>query len=245
MLSHIRKTKNGFAVGGLNLYDPDPDTLRVFEAVYDCGGPYWLIPANTYRAIISRDLAKRQSRISRGVSTRVLEDCAGRIMHNIGVLLVNEDMMEGDIADDVCDFKTMFPMIRLAFCSAAGTKIATQIRRNGELSQSVGFAFWWYYMVSSSFVGPEDPQFPVSNTDRYDTWEKIQNMLNALPANPDDDQFIMFINRFIDLCHGRGSLAGAFVEGGAKTCSEVSNMAPDELYESERILVWKDFLDRL
>jgi hypothetical protein len=166
-------------------------------------------------------------------------------MHNIGVLLVNEDMMEGDIADDVCDFKTMFPMIRLAFCSEAGTKIANEIRRNGELSQSVGFAFWWYYMVSSSFVGPEDPQFPVSNTDRYDTWEKIQNMLNALPANPDDDQFIMFINRFIDLCHGRGSLAGAFVEGGAKTCSEVSNMEPDELYESERILAWKDFLDRL
>ena len=57
-------------------------------------------------------------------------------------------------------------------------------------------------------------------------------MLNILPPNPSEDEYIMFINRFIDLCHGRGSLAGAFVEGGADTCSAVSNMKPDELYES-------------
>ena len=59
-------------------------------------------------------------------------------------------------------------------------------------------------------------------------------MLSSLPVNPTEDEYIMFINRFIDLCHGRGSLAGAFVEGGAKTCSAVSNMEPDELYESHR-----------
>jgi hypothetical protein len=225
------------------LYDPDAAVMRTFEAVYDCGGPYWLIPAHTYKAIISRDLAKRQSRISRGISVRTLEDCVMRIMHNVGVLLVNEDMMEGDAADNIYDFHAMFPAIKAAFCAEAGKEIAAEINKNGELSQGVGFAFWWYYMVSSSFVGPEDPQFPVSNTDRDDTWEKMQNALNSLPANPDEDQFIVFINKFIDLCHDRGSLAGAFVEGGAKTCSEVSNMSPDELYEHEQIAAWRDFLD--
>lgn len=57
-------------------------------------------------------------------------------------------------------------------------------------------------------------------------------MLNSLPANPAEDELIVFINRFIDLCHGRGSLAGAFVEGGAETCSAVSSMGADELYEN-------------
>lgn len=243
VLSHVRNAGGKIVLSGLNLYNPDPQTFRVLEAVYGCGGPYWLIPATIYKAVISRDLARRQGRISRGVSTRTLEDCVRRIMHNVGVLLVNEDMMEGDLADSVYDFNAMFPAIRAALCAKATKDVAAEICKDGEFSQSVGFAFWWYYMASSSFVGPDDKDFPVSNTDMDSTWKKMQNILNSLPANPDEDQFIVFINKFIDLCHDRGSLAGAFVEGGAKTCSEVSNMAPDELYEHEQIAAWGDFLD--
>lgn len=42
-------------------------------------------------------------------------------------------------------------------------------------------------MVSCSFVGPDDPEFPVANTDRDDTWANIQKLLNELPANPTED----------------------------------------------------------
>lgn len=45
---------------GLNLYDPDPDSRRIMVDVYNAHlSPYWLIPAQTYKAIMSRDLAKR------------------------------------------------------------------------------------------------------------------------------------------------------------------------------------------
>lgn len=104
------------------------------------------------------------------MSIRTLEDCVEKIMHNVSVLLVNEDMMEGDSADLVCSFKTMFPAIRSAFMQYAGLKIAEKINDGGRLSQDISFTFYWYYMVSCSFVGPEDPEFPVSNTDRDDTW---------------------------------------------------------------------------
>ena len=67
--------------------------MEVMTAAYEVSCPYWLIPAGVYKAVVSRDLAKRQGRISRGVSRRTLEDCAMRIMWNVGVLLVNEDMM--------------------------------------------------------------------------------------------------------------------------------------------------------
>ena len=54
------------------------------------------------------------------------------------------------------------------------------------------------------------------------------------------------ISRLVDKVHIRGDLAGAFVEGGAPTCSAVSNMKPDELYEStanRQILYWAHMLD--
>lgn len=234
ILKHVRKTSYGtFELSGMNLYDPNPEDLDVMKEVYYAGiDPYWLISAQVYKAIVSRDLAKRQSRMSRGVSLRTLEQCAEKIMHNVSVLLINEDMMEGDSSDLACKFTDIFPAIRRAFMEHAGPEIAREIAEDGRLSQDISFAFYWYYMVSCSLVGPDDSEFPVPNTDLDDTWDKIQKMLNSLPANPSEDEFIIFINRFIDLCHGRGSLAGAFVEGGADTCSAVSNMKPDELHES-------------
>lgn len=41
---------------------------------------------------------------------------------------------------------------------------------------------------------------------------------------------VPLINKLVDRVHIRGDIAGAFVEGGAPTCSAVSNMKPDELY---------------
>lgn len=233
ILSHVKIKDGKYSLSGLNLYEPEEKDMEVMLAAYKASSPYWLVPARVYKAVISRDLAKRQGRISRGVSTRTLEDCAERIAYNVGVLLVNEDMMQGDLTDRVCDLEFMFPRLKGAL-AAIRPDVGNELAKGGRLAQDVSFALWWYYMVSSSFVGPENPHFPVSDTDRDDTWARIQDMLNTLGSDPSDDELIVFINRFIDLCHGRGSLAGAFVEGGAATCAAVSNMGADELYEAER-----------
>lgn len=59
------------------------------------------------------------------MSFRVLEDCIEKIMYNIGVLLVNESMMEEDDADYVCDFTYMFPRIREALMREASPEVAS------------------------------------------------------------------------------------------------------------------------
>ena len=112
------------------------------------------------------------------MSFRTLEDCLDKIMYNIGVLLVNEDMMEGDDSPDVCDFKVMFPRIRKALIDDASLNVGEAIAQDTRLAQDISFAFCWYYMVSCSYVGPDDPQFPVSNTDRDDTWDNIERLIN-------------------------------------------------------------------
>ena len=58
------------------------------------------------------------------MSFRTLEDCIEKIIYNVGVLLVNEDMMEGDTSDLVCDIGVMFPRIYKDFNAFAGEEIA-------------------------------------------------------------------------------------------------------------------------
>lgn len=61
ILKHVRKTSYGtFELSDMNLYDPGPEDLDVMKEVYYAGiGPYWLISAQVYKAVVSRDLAKR------------------------------------------------------------------------------------------------------------------------------------------------------------------------------------------
>lgn len=104
---------------------------------------------------------------------RTLEQCAEQIMHNIGILLVNEEMMEGDLTDLACKFDMIFPRIYSAFRDASSFEVQQELDKHKRLYADISFAFYWYYMVSCSFVGPSDPEFPVANTDRDDTWDKI------------------------------------------------------------------------
>lgn len=62
----------------------------------------------------------------------------------------------------------------------------------------------------------------------------FKNIKSIAYDETDQLKIIAVISKTIDLFHDRGPLAGCFIEGGDKTCKEVSNMKRDEIYENAR-----------
>ena len=88
--------------------------------------------------------------------------------------------------------------------------------------------------------GWDDEEFsPISNTDFALTFAGFFNILDTIRYDEQDIVYLIGqLSILIDQAHARGSIAGAFVEGGAATCDFVSNMKPDELYE-RNVLTWQ------
>ena len=53
--------------------------------------------------------------------------------------------------------------------------------------------------------------------------EPIFKILNTLKSDATKGEKLIAINRCLDVVHCRGDLSSAFIEGGKKTCSEISN----------------------
>ena len=51
----------------------------------------------------------------------------------------------------------------------------------------------------------------------------IMDILTELDDFPTSEEMIIAINRCLDVVHQRGDLASAFIEGGSKSCWEISN----------------------
>lgn len=51
----------------------------------------------------------------------------------------------------------------------------------------------------------------------------IFKILNTLKSDATKGEKLIAINRCLDVVHCRGDLSSAFIEGGKKTCSEISN----------------------
>lgn len=51
----------------------------------------------------------------------------------------------------------------------------------------------------------------------------IANILEALPDEPSPAEMIVALNRCLDVVHCRGDLSSAFIEGGRRTLSAISN----------------------
>ena len=51
----------------------------------------------------------------------------------------------------------------------------------------------------------------------------IVDILSELSDYPTKEEMIIAINRCLDVTHHRGDLASAFIEGGSKSCFEISN----------------------
>lgn len=188
------------------------------------------IPAQVYAAIISRyvamlDAAHGQQYVSeldyenvrRGVSRRTIEDCLDIICHNTNVLSANNIIM------------------------VDGTH--TGFKRTRKLFQKHGIPMMSYY--SMIFDEVIDGYGPI--VDLYKAWasygkgkagEKyvcdsdngpsmLKNILNGVEHDADEIQLITTLNKAVDVVHFRSDLANAFLEGGQRTATLVSNL-PDK-----------------
>ena len=65
--------------------------------------------------------------------------------------------------------------------------------------------------------------------DGSDAWsdyglKPLWNIITKIDENTSKGEKLIAINRCLDVVHQRGDLASAFIEGGSKSCSEISNM---------------------
>ena len=80
------------------------------------------------------------------------------------------------------------------------------------------------YCAWASFSGGRFEKF-VCDSDNGPT--ELKKILTSYSYAADDLDLVVMLNRAIDTVHARNDLAAAFVEGGARTCSLVSNL-PDK-----------------
>lgn len=65
--------------------------------------------------------------------------------------------------------------------------------------------------------------------DGSDAWsdfglEPIFKLLRTYDSSDDPSETLLLINRILDITHCRGDLASAFIEGGSRTCSQISGI---------------------
>jgi len=97
--------------------------------------------------------------------------------------------------------------------------------------------------------------------DGSDAWsdfglEPIWKIFKECEDDSEGYEKLMIINRVLDVGHCRGDLASAFIEGGSKTCSEISNMEEGfksksdgyvmcfEEFNNSKFIKWKTKFDK-
>ena len=188
-----------------------------FADFFRPGGWWNLIPAQTYKAILSRQRDLHLGRRAYGVSDKTLLECLDKICENYCKLkFVYDFMLEGEGTEYD---EELYDTPLYGELQKRGVKACSFIEHLLE--------------VSLSYIPPENSdRFGECFTDTPYTFQAYEHVLNGLPTEPDADQMVVAINKCIDICHNRGALAWAFVEGGERTCAEASGMKPDEVYES-------------
>ena len=129
---------------------------------------------------------------------RTLENWLNLICHNIMVL---------DIMTELAGHSTWFP--------TEDINDAFGIELNG-------YEDGWQFLDSQGFYDwciLPDGSDAISDYGR----DPIIKILCELTDYPTSEQMLIAINRCLDVTHHRGDLASAFIEGGAKSCEEISN----------------------
>lgn len=189
---------------------------------------WWdLISDQVYRAMVSRAAHPEKSR---GVSLKVIRECLGKICFDVSQLYVQSSTTKYS-KFLIANSKTL-SLILENFKGDAKAKFLLHSIMS-ELLMGAGS-----YVDKTTFkydTNDDDDEFfsPYGDTSENETFAAVFKQLNKIRANESDEQFLIAqISKIVDWFHIRGSLAGVFIEGGAKTCSEVSNMKPDEMHES-------------
>lgn len=192
---------------------------------------WWdLIPDQVYKAIVSRSRATFQGKLSRGVSKKTIYDCLDKICKDTVILyLQSTSKYLEKILTMSKTYKAVLNAVRREIKSDASyTDISILMKSVFECVSS-------YIDKTNTGDNADDDsgrEFdPANDTSEYETFQRIFQTLNEIKYDSDELKLIAGISKAIDHFHYRGSLAGVFVEGGSKTCSAVSHMKPDELYE--------------
>ena len=213
-----------FIKGGILDDDALDEALDNLDFHYDWN----VIKAQTYAAIITRATATSVNAkgqryneslsfddVRRGVSRKKIEECLDLVCHNTNVLEANNT-------------------IRRSLANVHASKNTITIDINSILRKhgiEVGMPeFPWHsaifrtYCAWASFSSGRFEKF-VCDSDNGPT--ELKKILTSYSYAADDLDLVVMLNRAIDTVHARNDLAAAFVEGGARTCSLVSNL-PDK-----------------
>lgn len=193
---------------------------------------WWdLIPDQVYRAVVSRAAHPEKSR---GVSLKTIRECISKICFDVSQLYVQSMPDKRDIC--LANSQTVSLMID-NFSGDAKAKFLVN-----EISNEIGrmllngagsYVDRQTFSRDVEYYQGEDEYCAIGDSCEYQTYGSIFAQLKKIRADETDEQFLIAqISKIIDRVHNRGSLAGVFIEGGAKTCQEVSSMKPDEMYES-------------
>lgn len=73
--------------------------------------------------------------------------------------------------------------------------------------------------------------------------EPIYKIFSEYEHGMEGYEKLMLLNRILDVGHWRGDLASAFIEGGRKTCSEISGIVDEFLFKKyNKVLLFEDFI---
>ena len=207
---------------------PDENFSEVLRRTRFCmlvdRASWWrLIPDQTYKAIISRSAAVHQGKMSRGVSLKVLRQCLDDMCYDLSVLYAQS---------------RQFTIEKIFKQSKAVNSLDMLPEMHRDYAKSMTLVCCGSFVDRKNIDDYDDGSIDdydaiVSNSDQSQTYNKLFKSLNSVSWNEDDEaKLIATISKTVDITHDRGSLAGVFIEGGSKTCDQVSNLKLDEIYES-------------
>lgn len=148
------------------------------------------------------------SDVRRGVSKKTIEECLDIICHNANVLEANNLIINGPEGID-------------AFKKAGIPKLLQFDALSKYFYQDFHPAFCIYKAWASYGRGRAGEEY-VCDSD-YGP-EKLKKVLRDCEYDADEVELIATLNKAVDVVHFRSDLAAAFLEGGEKTASMVSNL---------------------
>lgn len=155
-----------------------------------------VIPKDQYLNLLNRYMASpERARIPESVVTHWFED----------IIVKNTCIIQ--TITQLAGHTSCFPGDELA--DATGNPELDDYEKGSEYLESIGFYDWC--------------KLP----DGSDAWsdyglEPLFNIFKEYRPNTTPEETLILINRALDVWHCRGDLASAFIEGGSKTCTEIS-----------------------
>ena len=205
-------------------YEDLPDMRSLLDEFFEDkskGVPYYqwkLIPKQQYHNALK--MYMRDGKDFK-FPKRILEDWLNLILYNVTIL---------DIMTELAGHTSYFDYYTLNDIFYEDNVVIVDYDSAYEVLEKEGFYDW--------AVLPDGTD-AISDYGR----KPIYDILSNLPDFPSSEQMIIAINRCLDVVHCRGDLASAFIEGGAKSCYQISNENINEesaLYKSNQP-IFRDF----